>query len=75
MIGLGQCIVEMVTPEAFNKNGGNARNNSYGVVTSGSIRRFLKFINNEVHIDLDDYEIKELGRIMGILSGVVERSA
>jgi len=75
MGGLGQCIAEMIASKIFNENEGNAKNNIYGVITSGSIWKFLKLVNNGVHIDLDDYGIKELGRIMGILSSMVEQRA
>lgn len=75
MSGLGQCIAEMIASKIFNENEGNTRNSIYGVVTSGSLWKFLKLVKNEVHIDLDDYGIKELGKIMGILSGMVEQRA
>ncbi|MCB2264112.1 MAG: hypothetical protein LGR52_14425, partial [Candidatus Thiosymbion ectosymbiont of Robbea hypermnestra] len=75
MSGLGQCIAEMIASKIFNENEGNTKNSIYGVVTSGSLWKFLKLVKNEVHIDLDDYGIKELGKIMGILSGMVEQRA
>jgi len=75
MGGLGQCIAEMIASKIFNEDEGNSGNNSYGVITSGSIWKFLKLVDNEVHIDLEDYGIKELTKIMGILSGMVEQSA
>jgi len=75
MGGLGQCIVEMIASKIFNENEGNTINNIYGVIVSGSIWKFLKLVNNGVHIDLDDYGIKELGKIMGILSSMVEQRA
>ncbi len=75
MGGLGQCIAEMIASKLFNENEGNTKNNIYGVIASGSIWKFLKLVNNGVHIDLDDYGIKELGKIMGILSSMVEQRA
>jgi len=75
MGGLGQCIAEMIASKIFNENEGNAGNNIYGVITSGSIWKFLKLVNNEVHVDLDDYGIKEIGKIMGILSAMVNQNA
>jgi len=75
MGGLGQCIVEMIASKIFNENEGNTINNIYGVIVSSSIWKFLKLVNNGVHIDLDDYGIKELGKIMGILSSMVEQRA
>ena len=73
--GLGQCIAEMIASKIYNEKEGSSVNNIYGTVTSGSIWKFLKLINNEVHIDLDDYGIKELTKIMGILSSMVEQRA
>lgn len=75
MSGLGQCIAEMIAAKIYNETEGNNINNIYGVVTSGSIWKFIKLRSNEVHIDLDDYGIKELTRIMGILSSMVEQAA
>ncbi len=75
MSGLGQCIAEMIASRIYNQKEGSSVNNIYGAVTSGSIWKFLKLTNNKVHIDLDDYGIKELTKIMGILSSMVEQSA
>jgi len=35
----------------------------------------MKLENNTVYIDLDDYSIKEIANIMGILYAMVEQSA
>jgi len=75
MGGLGQCIAEMIASKIFNENEGNVGNNIYGIITSGSIWKFLKLVNNEAHVDLDDYGIKEIGKIMGILSAMVNQNA
>lgn len=79
MSGLGQCIAEMIAAEIFNEqesNGADNRiNKSYGVITSGNLWRFLKLEGGDVHIDLDDYGIKELAHILGILSAMVALQA
>ena len=75
MSGLGQCIAEMIAAEIFNKQEGETIDRSYGVITSGNLWRFLKLEGQDVHIDLDDYGIKELSGILGILSAMVELKA
>ncbi len=75
MSGLGQCIAEMVAAGIFNEQEGEGIDRSYGVITSGNLWRFLKLEGQDVHIDLDDYGIKELSRILGILSAMVELKA
>ena len=75
MSGLGQCIAEMIASKLYNEKEGHGENNIYGVVTSGNIWKFLKLKDNEVYIDLDDYGIKEVQKIIGILSYMVEQKA
>ena len=73
--GLGQCIAEMIAAEMFNEQEGDSINKSYGVITSGNLWKFLKLEGRDVSIDLDDYGIKELAGILGILSAMVELKA
>ncbi len=47
----------------------------YGVVTSGNIWKFLKLENNKIYIDLDDYSIREVSEIIGILCSMIEQNA
>ena len=68
-------IAEMIAAEIFNKQEGETIDRSYGVITSGNLWRFLKLEGQDVHIDLDDYGIKELSGILGILSAMVELKA
>jgi len=75
MSGLGQCIAEMIAAGIFNEQEDKSIDRSYGVITSGNLWRFLKLEGQDVHIDLDDYGIKELSRILGILSAMVELKA
>ncbi|MCI5124061.1 MAG: hypothetical protein D3925_06190 [Candidatus Electrothrix sp. AR5] len=65
----------MVAAGIFNEQEGEGIDRSYGVITSGNLWRFLKLEGQDVHIDLDDYGIKELSRILGILSAMVELKA
>jgi len=47
----------------------------YGAVTSGNIWKFLKLEDNKIYIDLDDYSIKEISKIIGILCSMIEQKA
>ncbi|CAK8711995.1 Type I restriction enzyme R protein N-terminal domain-containing protein [Candidatus Electrothrix aarhusensis] len=75
MSGLGQCIAEMIAAGIFNEQEDKSIDKSYGAITSGNLWRFLKLEGQDVHIDLDDYGIKELSEILGILSAMVELKA
>ena len=74
MGGMGQCVAEMIASRLFNAGDGWEDTGVYGVVTSGTLWKFLKLQGNQVHIDLDDYVIKEIPKILGILSGMVEQT-
>lgn len=71
--GLGQCIAEMAAAQLFNQQENNTVTAIYGTVTSGNIWRFLKLNKQTVHIDLQDYYIENLGKILGILSGMIKQ--
>lgn len=75
MSGLGQCIAEMIAATLYNEQDGLQNRKIYGVVTSGTLWKFLKLDQNTVYIDLDDYSIKEIDKIMGILASMVEQCA
>ncbi|NEO22887.1 MULTISPECIES: hypothetical protein [unclassified Moorena] len=66
--GLGQCIAEMVAAQRFNQQQDQDIDAIYGAVTTGTNWKFLKLVNQLVFIDLDDYYIKEIDLILGILA-------
>jgi hypothetical protein len=68
--GLGQCIAEMVAARILNERGGNEIT-IYGTVTTGSIWQFLKLEGQVVQIDLSEYYLKDVNKILGILSSAV----
>ncbi|MBJ7900446.1 MAG: hypothetical protein GC158_11125 [Cyanobacteria bacterium RI_101] len=70
--GLGQCVAEMVAAQYFNRQEGNVIPVIYGAVTSGTVWKFLKLINNQVFIDLKEYYLDNLGQILGILVSAIE---
>lgn len=73
--GLGQCIAEMVAASVFNAQEKNPIERVYGAVTSGTAWQFLRLTGNTVEIDLKEYFIDHPGKIVGILSSMVEQSA
>ncbi|NJK69462.1 MAG: hypothetical protein HC941_25690 [Microcoleus sp. SU_5_3] len=65
--GLAQCIAEMVAAQLFNEQQGNQIQKIYGVVTIGTIWQFLKLEEKVISIDLSEYYIKDINKILGIL--------
>ena len=70
---LGQCIAEMIAAQRFNQQEGNEITEIYGVVTSGTLWKFLKLSENRVFLDLTEYYLGDLPKILGILSIGIDR--
>lgn len=60
----------MIAARQFNEQEGNPQDilYGYGVVTTGTDWKLLKLIGQVAYIDLDDYFIKEVATILGILT-------
>ncbi len=69
--GLGQCVAEMVAAQLFNQQEQNPITTIYGVVTTGTIWKFLRLVDHQVEIDLNEYYWSEIDQILGILSAGV----
>lgn len=69
--GLGQCMAEMIAARLFNQQKGREHLRIYGVVTTGSLWKFLRLEGEVVSLDLREYPISELGRVVGILVSMV----
>ncbi|MBW4423791.1 MAG: hypothetical protein KME50_04810 [Nostoc desertorum CM1-VF14] len=65
--GLVQCVAAMIAAQLFNQNQGNEVGRIYGSVTSGTNWKFLFLEGATVYIDLTEYYIKEVDKILGIL--------
>jgi hypothetical protein len=65
--GLGQCIATMIAARLFNQRAGNPIDAIYGAVTTGTDWKFLKLEGQTAFIDISDYYIKEIDKILGIL--------
>lgn len=72
--GLAQCIAEMVASQLFNERGGNQIKAIYGAVTIGTLWQFLKLEGNVVSIDLSEYYIKDIKKILGILYSAIAQN-
>jgi hypothetical protein len=69
--GMGQCIAEMIAALKFNEINDTPRRTMYGIVTTGNVWRFLKLHDRTVSIDLTDYAMPPVDRILGILAYLV----
>jgi hypothetical protein len=67
-IGLGQCLAEMVAAQIFNQQYNQAVKAIYGVITSGTNWRFLKLEGTHAFIDLSEYYLQDITKILGILA-------
>jgi hypothetical protein len=65
--GLGQCIAEMIAAQRFNARANKEIPIIYGCVTSGTAWRFLKLEDKTVTIDLSDYPVSPIDRLLAIL--------
>ena len=65
--GLGQCIAEMVAAQIFNRNQERPLAEIYGVVSTGTVWKFLVLKDNLVLIDSQDYYINEVNKILAII--------
>lgn len=66
--GLGQCAAEMYAAKLFNEREGNQVSRIYGVVTTGEIWKFLTLEGQLVQIDLLEYFLNQVEKILGILA-------
>lgn len=62
-----QCIASMVAVQLFNEQKKQPTSVVYGCVTSGSGWRFLRLHEKEATVDLTEYGLSELDKILGIL--------
>jgi len=70
--GLGQCIAEMYAARLFNEREGNQQiTEIYGVVTTGDIWKFLKLSGELVQIDVVEYFLNDIDKIIGILVSAI----
>ncbi|NEQ41835.1 MAG: hypothetical protein F6K40_38915 [Okeania sp. SIO3I5] len=69
--GLAQCMAEMVAAQIFNQDKGKEISKIYGVVTTGTAWQFLELEAQTITIDLEEYSVYNLPKILGILTSFV----
>ncbi len=72
--GLCQCIAEMYASALYNQREGSTIAVIWGVVTTGSAWKFLRLEGTTVTLDLKEYYIDNLGKILGVLQYIVENA-
>jgi hypothetical protein len=65
--GLGQCIAEMLASQIFNQQQGQDYNEIYGIVSTGTVWKFLILRENQVFIDSQEYYVNQIGMILAIM--------
>jgi hypothetical protein len=70
--GLPQCIAEMIAAQIFNQQNNNQIPHIYGIVTTGSLWKFLKLEQNNVEIEQKEHFIENLESLLGILSYIIK---
>ena len=68
--GLGQCIAQMVAADMFNRSAERNDFPIYGCVTSGTAWRFLRLSQSTLTMDLREFNITEVDRLLGILVSI-----
>ena len=72
--GWGQCVAEMVAAQIFNQRQQNEIETIYGVVTTGSLWRFLRLCGVTVYVDRTEYYLNEVEKIVGILLAMLREA-
>ena len=70
--GLGQCIASMYAAQVFNQQSAAPIEAVFGVVTTGSAWKFLRLQQSVVTLDVKEYYIDNAGKILGVLSHIVQ---
>ena len=73
--GVAQCVAEMVAAQAFNAARGADVRAVYGAVTTGTIWMFLRLVGVRVEIDLREYFLGDIERVVGVLVAMVSGAA
>jgi hypothetical protein len=66
--GLGQCGAKMVAAQIFNQREHNDNMPILGAVTSGNLWKFLELEDKLLKIDLNEYYLRDVSKILGILA-------
>ena len=69
--GLAQCMAEMVAAQIFNQRQDNEVSKIYGVITTGTVWQFLELEGQNGVLDLEEYSLKNLPKLLGVLINFV----
>ena len=69
--GYPQCMAEMIAANIFNEKNATPVFSILGVVTTGSNWKFLKYQNDTLSIDFEEYLINQTGKLLGIFAEVL----
>jgi len=72
--GLGQCIASMYASQIFNQQSCTPIDAVFGAVATGSAWRFLRLQQAVVTLDVKEYYIDNPGKILGILTHIVQNA-
>jgi hypothetical protein len=70
--GWGQCAAEMIAAQRFNAANAQEVPNIYGSITTGTQWQFLKLTGKDLTIDVTEYSLNPIDRILGIFKWMVE---
>lgn len=65
-------MAEMIAAQIFNRQKERSISTIYGVVTTGSIWKFLRLKAQTIEVDLAEYFLNDVGQVLGILKYCVE---
>lgn len=74
-IHLGQCAAQMLAFQLFNEWENNQIKTIYGLVTNGTVWRFMKLVAQVIYLDSTVYHISYVEKILGILCSAIARTA
>jgi hypothetical protein len=72
--GIPQAVAAMYAARLFNAQHDRSLETVYGATTSGTLWRFLRLTGTIVEADLTEYHIRDVGKILGILTHIVRES-
>ncbi len=73
--GLGQCIASAYAAELYNQRAESPIQAVCGVVTTGSAWKFIRVTGTTVTLDLKEYYIDNLGKLIGVLKYIVQSAS
>ena len=72
--GIAQCLAEMVAAQQFNREQENDIPSVFGVVTTGSLWKFLRLEGNHALVDETEHHISRPDKIVGIFLEMVREA-